>query len=94
MSIESDVSFWKQLFEWTWAGVAAMVGLVWNGLNGKIKQAQETASAALTKADFRDYQDRADNSRKELREAIIDLYQQQGESTKLLSKIAGKLGVD
>lgn len=94
MSIESDVSFWKQLFEWAWAGVAAMVGLVWNGLNGKIKQAQDTASAALSKSDFRDYQERADNSRAELREAIIDLYHQQGESTKLLSKIAGKLGVD
>lgn len=94
MSVETDVALWKQLLEWAWAGVMAMLGVAWRQLNGRIDSIGDKADQAVAKEDFRAYQERADVSRKELREAIIDLYGKTDESSKLLSKIAGKLGVD
>lgn len=94
MSLETDAGFWKQIFEWAWTVAVALAGIVWKTLNGKIDKMETRLDSALPRNDFKEYTDRAEQSRKELRDGVIDLYRKQDEATKLLSKIAGKLGVD
>jgi ribonuclease HIII len=91
---EADTGFWKQIFEWAWTVAVAMAGVIWRTLNGKIEKMETKLDLTLPKGDFRDYTERAEQNRKELRDAVIDIYSKQDETTKLLSKIAGKLGID
>ena len=102
MSPDQDPGILAKLLEWAWLGVVGLVGIVWKHNNEAIVKAQNTASAALSKDDFEkhvkktdtyfeEYAHRAETSRTELREAIVDLYKGQGKIAESLARIEGKL---
>jgi len=91
MTPEQDAGMLTKIVEWAWAGVAAMIAIVWKANASAIQKAQVTADAALTKADFNEHLIRTETSRTELRDGIIDLYKGQNKITESLARIEGKL---
>ena len=91
MTPEQDAGMLTKIVEWAWAGVAAMIAIVWKANATAIEKAQMTANAAMTKADFNEHLTRAETSRTELRDGIIDLYKGQSKITESLARIEGKL---
>jgi hypothetical protein len=91
MTPEQDAGMLAKIVEWAWAGVAAMIAIVWKANASAIQKAQETADAAVTKADFNEHLIRAEASRGELRDGIIDLYKGQSKIAESLARIEGKL---
>ena len=86
-----DPTMLEKIVEYAWAGVAALIGFFWKSNSAAIAKAQATADAAVTRFDFREYTDRADATRSELRDGIVDLYKGQGKIAESLARIEGKL---
>lgn len=73
MTPDTDPSFFKQLFEYAWAGVLALGGLLWKG---------QVAKLAETKADFNKKFDEHDKELEHQRDIAAKLFDKIDEHSK------------
>lgn len=74
MSIETDISFWKNAANHLWAFAILLVSTVWAMLTRRISAIEKVAHGALQRSEFEGYVLRSDRHREELRESNSKLF--------------------
>ena len=77
----SGGGFLEKIVEWVILGVLAVGGWLFRGLHSRITELEKHS---VQKSDFRHFEERADQSRGELRESIIKLYDRMDELKSLI----------
>jgi len=80
MAIEG-VGFLDRLVDWLLMGVVALGGIIFKGHDSRISKLEENS---VTKETFNSYEDRAEKSRGEVRQAILSLYEKVDEVKDLI----------
>ena len=52
MTNETDPGLWRQIAQWLWMPLTALVGVVWSMLTSRINEVKVMAESALPRADF------------------------------------------
>lgn len=75
-SVDPSLITW--LVEHLWVPVIGGIGLLGKSavsmVIGRIEKVEQKQESSVSKDDFREYADRAETSRKEMREAVVGLY--------------------